>query len=180
MGRPRKKGVRTKSGRLSRVLIVKGNDRAEVMKELYGGNGSDAIGRAYERGLLGEGNDAKAMLDTARAISRAYWAAYTNGPIRCTLADRQSGASAEPDEERERRQETWLLRMLKTAGQGGNTPRLLFDQLVVDINPDCGPLWLDRILAKETSPNDWASLACALDTLADCAGVQRLTQRMRA
>src|SRR6476469_2204425 len=105
MGRPRKKGVRTKSGRLSRVLIVKGNDRAEAMKELYGGNGSDAIGRAYERGLLGEGNDAKAMLDTSRAISRSYGSAYMNGPIRCTLADRQSGAGAEPDEERERRQE---------------------------------------------------------------------------
>lgn len=175
-GRKRKAGLRTKSGQLSRavVKIDRGNPRAELMTALYGTNGSDAIGRAFERGLMGGGQDAKAMLDTARAIHRAYWSWYANGPIRCALADR-NGASVEGDDEREARQEKWLNAMLKIAGKGGSTERTLFDQLVIDVNPDCGPAWLDRLIARQPVSDDWGRLACALDGLADCAGVERLT-----
>lgn len=176
-GRKRKNGKRTASGRLSRIGAVKidrGNDRAAAMTAIYGTNGSDAIGRAYERGLFGAGQDAKAMLDTARAIHRAYWAWYANGPIRCTLADR-NGASIERDSERERRQENWLNDMLRIAGKGGYPCRALFDELVIDINPDQGPMWLDRIIDGAQSTLDWGRLSCALDSLADCAGVQRVT-----
>lgn len=180
-GRKRKAGNRTASGQLSRAQIVKGNDRAEAKKERFGTNGSDAIGRAYERGLLGSGNDAKTMLDTAKAIYRAYWASYVNGPIRCTLADKTSGAAVENDSERERRQEDWLIRMIKTANRGGLPSRKLFDELVIDPQPDHGPVWLDRILSDQPTPQaDWGRLSCALDTLADCAGVRRLTARMTA
>lgn len=181
-GYKRKTGKRTKSGRLSRagvspVRIDRGSERAQAMRELYGDNCSDAIGRAFERGLLGSGTEAKSMLDTARAIHRAYWSNYANGPVRCALADR-NGAAVRDDEERERRQEAWLTQMLKIAARGGHTVRVLFDQLVVDINPDCGPLWLDRLLARDGNGEDWGRLATALDALAECAGVQRITARV--
>ena len=181
-GYKRKTGKRTKSGRLSRagvpaIKVDRGNERVQAMRELYGDNHSDAIGRAFERGLLGGGTEAKAMLDTARLIHRAYWARYANGPIRCALADR-SGAAIENDAERERRQEEWLRGMLKIAGRGGHTARVLFDQLVVDINPDCGPAWLDRLIARDGNGEDWGRLATALEALAECAGVQRITARV--
>ncbi len=146
------------------------------MRALYGDNCSDAIGRAFERGLLGSGTEAKSMLDTARAIHRAYWAWYANGPVRCALADR-SGATVQNDVERERRQEAWLNDMLRIAARGGHSVRVLFDQLVVDINPDCGPLWLDRLLAHGGSGEDWGRLATSLGALAECAGVPQVTPK---
>jgi hypothetical protein len=179
-GRNRKAGKRTRSGQLSRAgmpsaRIDRGNDRAELRTSLYGTNGTDAIGRAFERGLLGTGNDAKAMLDTARAIHRAYWASYQTGPIRCALADRTGGQAREGEHDRKREQ--WLNAMLVTAERGGRPVRVLFDQLVIDINPDCGPSWLDRIIERGPTSDDWGRLATALDALAECAGVQRLTAR---
>jgi hypothetical protein len=178
-GRKRKAGNRTRSGRLSRagvpaVRIDRGNPRAELRTELYGTNGSDAIGRAYERGLLGTGSEAKAMLDTARAIHRAYWAWYATGPIRCALADR-NGAAVEHDEDREKKQERWLNDMIRTVERGGRAVRVVFDHLVVDINPDYGPIWLDRIIERQAKDSDWVNLTAALDALAECAGVRRLT-----
>lgn len=180
-GRKRKAGLRTESGRLSRAGAVpridRGNIRAELATILYGTNGSDAIGRAFERGLLGQGAEAKALLDTARAIHRAYWAWYVNGPIRCPLAER-NGASMRDDTERERRQEAWLNAMLDTARRGGHPVRVLFDQLVIDVNPDYGPAWLDRLFGKPPHrDDDWGRLSAALDALADCAGVPRMTER---
>lgn len=176
-GRKRKSGPRDGRNRLiPEARIVRGNDRAVLMQELYGTNGSDAIGRAFERGLFGSGQDAKAMLDTARAIHRAYWSWYANGPTRCALADR-NGATIAEDSIREERQERWLHDMLRIAGRGGYPARTLFDQLVVDVNPDHGPAWLDRIIAGEPMGVDWGRLSCALDILAECAGVQRLTAR---
>lgn len=179
-GRKRKAGRRTQSGQLSRAgmppaRIDRGNDRADIRTQLYGTNGSDAIGRAFELGLLGSGSDAKTLLDTARAIFRAYWASYEVGAIRCTLADRSGGGASREDSERQQKQEAWLNAMLKTAQHGGRPCRVLFDQLVIDINPDCGPLWLDRIIARTPTDDDWGRLSCALDTLAECAGVRRLT-----
>ncbi|SFK44165.1 hypothetical protein SAMN03159338_4257 [Sphingomonas sp. NFR04] len=177
-GRKRKLGKRTKTGQLSRAglataRIDRGNDRAQAMRALYGDNCSDAIGRAFERGLLGSGTEAKSMLDTARAIHRAYWAWYANGPVRCALADR-SGVAVQNDVERERRQEAWLNDMLRIAGRSGHSSRVLFDQLVVDINPDCGPPWLDRLLARHGSDDDWGRLSAALVVLAECAGIRHM------
>lgn len=168
-GRKRKPGKRTPSGQLSRAKVDKGNLKTAEKADLYRGNGTDPIGRAYERGLLGTGADAKTMLDTARAINRAYWAAYQNGPIRCTLADRVSGAGIPNDIEREAAQERWLDRMLSLARHN----RPLFDDLVININPDEGPAWLDRILHKHASHHDLNRLESSLETLAACAGVLR-------
>lgn len=78
--------------------------------------------------------------------------------------------AVENDVERERRQEAWLNDMLRIAGRGGHPVRVLFDELVVDINPDFGPLWLDRLLVNNSSGEDWARLSTALEALAECAG----------
>jgi len=56
--------------------------------------------------------------------------------------------------------------------RGSQLIRVLFDQLVVDINPDCGPLWLDRVLGREGSGEDRARLSTALEAIAECAGVR--------
>jgi len=182
-GRPRGSGKRTAKGRLSREAaevqarrVVRGNPKAEEKKRVYGTNGADAIGRAYERGLIGGGQNAKAMLDTARSIFRAYWAWYATGPARCALADR-TGASEPDDDKRERRQEDWLNGCLSIAAGHGHASRVLFDQLVIDLNIDEGPAWLDRILAatprRPAHPADMARLNAALDVLAECADVER-------
>jgi len=148
-GRKRKQGRRTASGQLSRAGIPsydKGNERAQAMQALYGQDGCDAIGRAYRAGLLGEGNEAKALLDLARALSNAYWATYASGKITCSIGDKTGGAVVDIDDARTLKREKWLNACLAHVGSMGDRYRLAFDQLVIDINPDCGPQWLDRII----------------------------------
>lgn len=171
-GRKRKPGKRTKSDKLSRAGLSydKGTDRAQAMQVLYGTDGADAIGRAYRCGLLGEGNEAKAMLDTARRISNAYWRAYENGKIRCTLAERTFGSVANIDEERDRRIEQWLTERLDHVKAMGEQTRKAFYQLVIDINPDCGPAWMDRLCAMEgRDAADQQRLDWALSALGEIA-----------
>lgn len=179
-GRKRKAGPRTKSGQLSRAKIDTGNDVVAKKSALYGQNHSDALGRAFANGLLGSDNAAKAMLDTGRAIGRSYWMDYEVGKIRCTLGDRSSGITIAEDIVRQRDKERWLKRTLKRVKP---EMRPLFDSMVVDINPDCGPPWLDSIIlelqtrrakdAHTASPGDWANLAAVLDMLSDIANVRK-------
>lgn len=187
-GRKRKPGKRTKTGRLSRAGVLpydRGTDHAQAIQAFFGQDGADAIGRAYRSGLLGEGADAKAMLDTARKISQAYWAAYTTGPITCTLGDKTSGQSqAEPSEAAVKR-EQWLNECMDTVNRMGRAERRYFDQLVVDINPDNGPAWLDRLVfaqrtrAMQPEPFDLRALIIAIERLATLAGVQIISAPMK-
>lgn len=150
-GRKRKQGKRTASGRLSRagippVTFDKGTERAQAMQALYGQDGCDAIGRAYRAGLLGEGAEAKAMLDTARKVANAYWQAYETGRYQCTLGDKTGGAVASLDHERIKRREEWLESVLRFVNGMGRDVRRAFDALVIDVNPDHGPGWLDQLV----------------------------------
>ena len=146
-GRKRKNGKRTKSGQLSRAgCYDKGTERAQLMQAIYGTNGSDAIGRAYEAGLLGRGQDAKAMLDMGRRIFNAYWAAYATGRYQCPLGERMGGSVVSIDHERARRREEWLNAVLAFVKGEGDQERRAFYQLVIDVNPDSGPDWLERLL----------------------------------
>lgn len=174
-GRKRKAGQRTKSGRLSRAGLIpydRGTERAQAMRALYGDNWSDPIGRAFEAKLLGQGSDAKAMLDFARSLHAAYWRAYMVGPIRCTLGastSKQTGDVIDFDAVKTRRREEWLNQSLAFVSRMG--VRRQFDQLVLDVNPDHGPDWLDRIIYDErarkatASTADHAKLRAALDAL---------------
>lgn len=149
-GRPRKAGKRMKDKRqrlVPSVTFDKGTERAQAMRAFYGTDCSDALGRAYRAGLLGEGETAKCLLDMGRKIANAYWHAYSTGSYRCALGGSNSGAIVTLDHEREKRREEWLnasLRQVETMDA-----RRPFDQLVIDINPDCGPDWLDRLIAHQ-------------------------------
>jgi hypothetical protein len=77
-GRPSKPGQRNKSGRLiAKPKYDKGSERAEWKQLTYGTDGSDAIGRAYATGLLGE--HGQTLLATGRAIARTYWPVFGIG-----------------------------------------------------------------------------------------------------
>ena len=184
-GRKRKAGKRTASGRLSRAGALPrfdhGTERAQAMQALYGNDGSDAIGRAYRWGLIGSGSEAKNLLDTARRLSNAYWRAYETGAITCTLGERTFGSVVSLDHEKAKRREEWLNGCLRLAGDMG--VRRAFDQLVIDVNPDHGPAWLDRLCwtAQQNEgrkgnekllydEGDMARLREALDALETIAG----------
>ena len=147
-GRPRKAGQRTKSGRLvAKPKYDKGTSRAELKHSTYGTDGSDALGRAYAKGLLGERG--QTLLSTGRAIAWAYWPVFGTGRISCTLGA-QSGGGGEGNLS----QEQWLSAQLDIVNAMGRDYRSAFDSLVIDISPDDGPLWLDRLIAKQASNAD--------------------------
>jgi hypothetical protein len=172
-GRKRKQGKRTPSGRLSRAapaLFDRGTERAQAMQALYGPDGADAIGRAYRAGLLGDGSEAKALLDTARKVSNAYWQAYETGRYRCTLSDRTGGSVVELNHERIRRREEWLAEALDFVNGMGRDVRRAFDALCIDVHPDHGPAWLDSLVwhkqhHKPLPAAEQAFLQRALDAL---------------
>ncbi len=172
-GRKRKLGKREKNGRIQRMPELrydKGTERAQAMQALYGTDGCDAIGRAYRAGLLGEGNEAKALLDLARRLANLYWRAFETGRIVSAIADKTSGSVVELDNEKIKRQELWLTDCLVFIDHMGTNVRRSFNQLVIDVNPDHGPSWLDRLcFASRTSTQsdtvDEKRLREALDAL---------------
>lgn len=173
-GRRRKVGRREKNGRIQRTPEIrydKGTERAQAMQALYGPDGADAIGRAFRSGLLGHGTEAKAMLDMARSIANAYWRAFETGGITCTLGDRTGGTVVNLDHEKIRRREQWLNESLDAVKRMGENVRRPFYQLVIEVNPDHGPDWLDRLcFAQRTScvveeVEDARKLRAALDAL---------------
>lgn len=172
-GRKAKHGKRVASGRLSRAGMVpsfdQGTERTKAMQALYGPDGSDAIGRAYRAGLLGEGTEAKALLDTARRIANAYWQAYATGSYKCPLGESTHGGAIDLDHERIKRREEWLRDSLEMVHRMGL--RTQFDQLCIDVNPDSGPPWLDELIyarrtRAEPHPINSQRLALALKALA--------------
>ena len=125
-GRKRKQGARTKSGRLSRAqahTYDHGTDKAKAKQEQFGNDGSDAIGRAYRTGLLGDGADAKAMLDTARKIATRYKAFYQVGPITCPTADKSTGSGVAISNQETIKRKEWLDQCLDAANGYGRAYR---------------------------------------------------------
>lgn len=164
-GRNRKAGKRTKSGQLSRAgqtRFDRGSDKAADKFALYGTDGSDALGRAFVHGLLGE--DGIVLRDTGRAIARAYWPMLGTGRISCTLGTK-TGAGGEGNLEREQ----WLTATLRRIDAMGRDKRRAFDELAIDINPDTGPNWLDAIIAKQGMEHDKHKLDMAIEVLRELA-----------
>jgi hypothetical protein len=67
--------------------------------------------------------------------------------------------------------ERWLTETLRMIDRMGRPHRRAFDQLVIDINPDRGPAWLDTLLwcvrtGRDHEPAALASLALAIEALA--------------
>jgi hypothetical protein len=179
-GRKHKQGPREPSGRAKRKprkerlvnAIDKGTEHAQAMQALYGQDGCDAIGRAYRAGLLGQGSEAKALLDMARSLSNAYWQAYEVGGFRSPIADKTHGGRGELDHERIKRRETWLRESLDTVARMGVPVRRAFYQLCIDVNPDCGPLWLDQMVFAERRG--------VLGDIADVSALRRAVEALKA
>lgn len=176
-GRKRKNVKREPNGRPSRKGEVRiqfdhGTARAQMKFKQYGTDGADAIGRAYQAGLLGENADV--LRDTARKIARAYWPMLEVGSYRCTLNDSFGGSNDNTDHERAKRREEWLTGVVRQADAMGREYRRAFDELVIDVHPDSGPVWLDRIIyarkhRSEITPNDAARLMMAINALVEIA-----------
>lgn len=170
-GRKRKAGKREPNGRLSRIdqpRFDTGTARAQLKFQQYGTDGADAIGRAYQAGLLGD--DADAIKDTARKIAKAYWPMLEVGSYRCTLSD-PTGANDNPDDPaRLKAREEWLTTILRRVDRMGHATRRAFDALVIDIHPDHGPKWLDSLIwhrkhAKPYPTSDAQWLGLAIDAM---------------
>lgn len=164
-GRPRKAGKRTKSGQLSRAgqsRFDRGSDKAADKFSVYGTDGSDALGRAFVHGLLGE--EGIVLRDTGRAIARAYWPMLGTGRISCTLGAK-TGQGNDGNLDREK----WLTETLRKIDAMGRDKRRAFDELAIDVNPDEGPTWLDRMIAKQQMAGDRVKLEMAIDVLKQLA-----------
>lgn len=114
---------------------------------------ADAIGRAYAAGLLGHeqpdfGPSSKDLLQAGRNIAWQYWRVYASQfPTPDSLARFQPcQPSARIDPDRERIIEAALNDALKIVEGESRDCRRAFDQLVIDLNPDYGPKWLDNII----------------------------------
>lgn len=162
-GRKRKAGPRTAKGALKRFPSNDmGCDGVQRRRTLYGrpandqgGSGKaartvdgsqtfDAIGRAWSAGLLGPRADE--LRDGARVIAAQYWRVY-GFATPDSLARFQPGFGAGlMDSDRERIIETALNGGLVMVRKRGHDVRRAFDQLVIDLNPDHGPAWLDRMI----------------------------------
>jgi hypothetical protein len=168
-----KRRKREPNGRLSRKgmprsPIDKGTERAQEKMARYGQEGADAIGRAYMAGLLGENRDA--LKDTARKVFRAYWPMLAVGSYKCALNDAQGSANYNYDREALIARERWLTGILRQIDRLGAIERRLFDELVININPDHGPAWLDSLIwhkahNKEPDPLDVKRLETAISAL---------------
>lgn len=171
IGKNQPKGSRTASGRLrtrpdARVEPCEGVQRRH---DLYGvaandtGDASqrlnrrdetdtcDPIGRAFNSGLLHRDRArAKELLNAGRRIHRQYWRHVVDPSHkhRDSLARfvPQSGASPFTDAEKDRVIEDALNDALALVKAQGHNIRYAFDQLVIDLHPDYGPEWLDRIV----------------------------------
>lgn len=166
-GRKRKAGPRCngKSDRPSRAAIGpdRGNTQTQAKHDRYGQDGVDAIGRAYCSGLLGEGNEAKALLDTARALSHTYRQTFTIGPITCAIATRTYG-NGDPEYDRTALAQAAIkAKLTAIARKGWRAP---FYELVIEQHPDSGPQWVDRLITKQARPADRARLAIAIEAIA--------------
>lgn len=157
-GRPRKSGAR-KNGRLVPAFANdRGTPERQTMRALLRDpiQGADAIGRAYVFGLLGTGDYATDRLNAARSLAKKWhWFAggHAGGRLDDSIGNLLPRDGGEPsDPVRDQIREDALLDaldMVKAAG--GHDCRRAFDHLVIDLNPDCGPPWLDRVIDCERS-----------------------------
>ena len=151
-GRPSKSGKRTKSGRLKErpVTFDKGTQRTQDKSSVYGPDGSDAIGRAYVMGLLGD--NGLELRNLARKVHRAYWPMFGTGREKSCLGLDVNGMAVNDNlldaDEREYKikREKRLTETLRSVARMGNAHRKAFDELCIDINPDHGPKWLEQLI----------------------------------
>lgn len=172
-GRPRKSGARYKSGKL-RPVFDKGTERVQALRDRFGANYTTALGRAFEAGLLGEGNEAKTRLDVGNRFSRLYSALIQRGRYTCPLGKetRSTGSGGEnTGTAHEQENENWLKDAMSTLDREGLRPWL--DQLILDAYHDKDPPWLARLLSGGDHPADVMILDAAVKALDAIAPAKR-------
>lgn len=164
-GRKRKAGERHDCGRLKVVRDI-GCEGVQRRRAMYGRPPSpandedhargpdfsqtfDAIGRAWSSDLLDRNPDrARELMDGARKIAAQYWRVYGFGTSDSLAKMQPSHAFGIADPERDRIREDALNDALDMVNKKGREVRKAFDQLIIELNPDEGPHWLDRIIAS--------------------------------
>lgn len=180
-GRKRKPGNRTPSGQLSRakpkqVTFDKGSDRTQDKFSVYGPDGADAIGRAYVKDLLGD--NGLELRNLARKIHRAYWPMLAVGREKSCLGLDINGQAVNDNlldpEEREYKikREKRLTDTLRTVERMSRQHRKAFDDLCIEINPDTGPAWLDKLI--------WAKQHGKTPDRADAQALERAIEALKA
>ena len=171
-------GLRTASGRKRNraPLRVAACDGIIRRREMYGAPANDmdthdALGRAWQAGLLhNDRQRAKVLLDAGRKIAAQYWRVY-GFPTPDSLARFQpQDARGIMDPAKEKIREDALNDALEIVGKRGRVVRKYFDELVIDMNPDAGPRWLDRIIfahrrRERAAEQDYAWLKLAIEGL---------------
>lgn len=171
-------GRRSASGRIRdrQPRITPPNDGIIRRRAIYGAPADDretydAIGRAWIAGLLNPNPErAKELLDAGRKIAAQYWRVY-GFLTPDSLARFQPQSPIGPlDPDKERIREDALNDALSLIAKRGRDVRRGFDQLVIDINPDHGPPWLDAIIfahrrQQRASERDYAMMALAIEGL---------------
>lgn len=154
------RGRKTAKKKLPDIRRDAGTDAAQAKRAAYGTDGCDSLGRAYRAGLLGD--DGQRLLQTGRSFNRAYWAAYGQFGLSCTLGVRTGPAN---DDDNSLAREKWLNATIRDVDKMGRAYRKAFDDLVVDFYPDYGPAWLDNLIANNARQSDWSQLVKALEVL---------------
>jgi hypothetical protein len=176
-GRKRKQGPRTKTGRLARSTAPdRGCDGVIRRRAMYAsydtaedgrsvmvdsGHTCDALGRAWSAGLI-----STRQRDSGRAIAAQYWRVY-GFDTPDSLARFQPGQPigiADPTKDLIREQA--LNDMRDLIRREGRDIARAFDQLVIDINPDAGPSWLDLCIAAKRQGRAFPEPAGAMLMLA--------------
>lgn len=106
----------------------------------------DALGRAYNAGLLGTGQRAQDLLSAGRKIASQYWRVYGFSTPDSLARFQPQRPSARLDPDKEKIIEDALNDGLDLVRARGRDVRRAFEQLVIDLNPDCGPAWLDQVV----------------------------------
>lgn len=160
-GRKRKGGKRHPGGQLVRTpKIDKGTPEVQARRGRYAGVKADptqtidAVGRAWCAGLLTDDER-----DIARRFAVLYWRKLpAPNPISGLYREMISGVVDELPagwsreamlldiDDKDKKQEFVLNRLLQRLSHCGRPVRRAFDQLVLDPWFDCGPPWLDAII----------------------------------
>jgi hypothetical protein len=134
----------------------------------------DALGRAFIAGLLGRGDQAERRLQAGRKIAAQYWRAYGFTTPDSLARFQPQQPSGPPDPTADRIREDALNVALGLVRAKSRDHRRAFDQLAIDLNPDRGPGWLDRIVyahrrQQRSSEGDYNLLRLAVEALDEIA-----------
>lgn len=174
-GRKSKAGKREPNGQLQRVpKFDKGCEGVQRRRALYAqspedggryhdGNTFDAIGRAWSARLLGGNADEK--LHAARTIAAQYWRIYGFSTPDSLARFQPSLGGGVPDPVKDKIREDALKDALAIITGHGRDYRKAFDQLVIEMNPDQGPAWLDRIIFHKADEGDHNMLRLAVKAI---------------